>query len=403
MKPWVVALLLLTSACASTPPAVTHRAGSAASAPAPAEGSLDEGDLASVIADIASRTGENVLVAPEVHERVATGRCVPLKDSIALYAKIAGLEAVTLPEGTILLDYPHRIFARDPHASSVNVTPRGAYVVVSDEGFLDEVDPKDPETSWEAVRRRLPEGTISLDVAGAPFPEVIASVARQVDVPIEVDPSVTAPVTLHVVEAPWRDVLQILVRVGHVRSRHEGARLVLTPARPRPQGSYRLEAKSAPARGFFELLGAALGKRATVRGAVAKIVDASAGGTSLDEALEVLALATGYDVSVTAGEIVVEAPAKRLESLETVEPRLQRPLGDDLPAVALEGVVTERASGEAWALISGRVYRVGDPLLDATGKPCAPPLRVIEIGASSATIEVAPLGALRGHRILEVR
>lgn len=147
---------------------------------------------------------------------------------------------------------------------------------------------------------RLPGGTVDLDVKDEPIDKVLAEIGRQRGFPVFVDGGAPDTVTLSVVGAPWRSIVEWLCRVGRLKVASEKGMLVLAST-PRNH----LSAKDADASAWFRLLAQHSGKSIIMPGNLHATIDADLTDVDFELALEATAKNAGYVVVHGEAGVVV--------------------------------------------------------------------------------------------------
>jgi hypothetical protein len=152
---------------------------------------------------------------------------------------------------------------------------------------------------------RLPGGTVDLDVKDEPIEGVLAEIGRQRGFPVIVEGGAPERVSLSVVGAPWRSIVDWLCRVGKLRVATEKGVLVLAST---PHN--KLCAENADAASWFRLLAQHAGKSIIMPGNLHATIDAHLEDVDFEVALAATAANAGYVVVDGDGQLVVDR-AKR--------------------------------------------------------------------------------------------
>jgi type II secretory pathway component HofQ len=309
--------------------------------------SVEDVDLREVMDEIGRRVGVNILVEPDVHEKVTISlRQIAWRDAVSVIARMTKCQV--RGRGSILvLTQPPLITAQDMNEVGVRTaltqlaayggksiifakdvqgdgpqfeiqnlrielvfaktleqdhlyaTRRGDVIFVAttppDFGTSDLFGATEPVPPKGETR--FASGTVDLDLKDAPVGAVLAELTRQVGYPFLLRGTTDEKLTLTLHAAPWRDALGYVARVTKLKIREEPEGIVLVAG---PKNA--ILATDADAATFFRLMAQQAGKSIILPGNMHGEVSVDLHDVPYDEALRVTAEAHGY---VVVGEPAV--------------------------------------------------------------------------------------------------
>lgn len=403
------------------------------------EVTVEDADLRDVMDQIARRVGVNILVDPDVHEKVTLSlRSIPWRDCVDIIAKMSKCDVRTLPGGTLVLEQPPKVTIQFVDANIRTVLQllaaySGKNIVVSPEVHGDvtlDLHEVNYLTALLMISRALhchvamrkdillvtpePCGADEITVDEEPlatFPlepepndkrtvdlvcedkdlrDVCDDLGRDLHANLIVEPDIHEKVTANLRKAPFFDALVYLSRACKVSWERRGS-IILATQPPK----VTLQASRTPAKVWFNLLAAYAGQNIVVGETEPQDeVTLDLHGISFRTALEETAWMYGYSVTEDKSHSVI-----RVNVDPTARARLGRPVpctpakettvefpGGRKLALALEAIlIHEGRDGRACALISGKRYETGESLADKEGHPV--PVRVARIGGGVVVLE----------------